>query len=130
MVHASHKNIWELVYLGIIWYLPKCISNIVPYPICMISKYNCIVFQPIFNTDYFPIGIHIQYYFTFFDVESIIWFASTFNVINASSRHPSGFPIRSKFPPFSLLEYIVELFRSKGQKCAIIFLDGGVDISK
>ena len=73
--------------LGIIKKLLKRIPKLTfPCPIFMMTKSNCRVCHTTVTAEDVPIYTCIQFDSILFNVASIIWFTSAFNVINATSR--------------------------------------------
>ena len=56
-------------------HIPKLI---VPFPICIISKPTCLIYHPSIITETVPIRTRNHINFSFFNVESIKVFTSTF----------------------------------------------------
>ena len=72
MGHAYHKKIQDMEELGIFKEPLKSIPKMtVTTPICIIDKYNWIIFQSTFRTEYVTIGTHIQDDLNLFDIKSI-----------------------------------------------------------
>ena len=61
--------------------------------------------------------------FSFFNVESIGGFNSTFVDICSTTSHPFGFPSIIKCPPLDILKFLVNKLRNKDKKVAFILFD-------
>ena len=70
-----------------------------------------------------PPGFMLQMNFSFFNVESIHGFTSTFAAICSATSYPFGFPPRSKCPPRDILKFIVTTLRNQDKKVVFIQVD-------
>ena len=61
--------------------------------------------------------------FTFFNVESIRGFTSTFVAILSATPYPFGLPSRSKRPPIDILTFIFNTLRNQDKKAAFVRVD-------
>ena len=60
---------------------------------------------------------------SFFTVESIRGFTSTFVTICSDTSYPSVFPSRSKRPPLGILKFIFNTLRNQDKKAAFVQVD-------
>ena len=74
-------------------------------PIFLLSKATKNSRGPTTDVSKFSPGFMIQMYFSFFDVESIRVFTSTFVDICYTNSYPFGFPSRSKRPPLDIFKF-------------------------
>ena len=65
----------------------------------------------------------IQMDSSFFNVESICGFISTFVAVCSDTSHPFGFTPRSKISPLDTLKFIVTKLRNHDNKVALIIVD-------
>ena len=69
-------------------------------------------------------------YFSFFNVESIRGFTSTFVAICYDTSYPFGFPFRSKRPPLDILKFIVTKLRNQDKKVSFVIVDEDVALAR
>ena len=62
-------------------------------------------------------------YFSFFNVESIRGFTSSFVAIYSDTPYPFEFPYRSKRPPLDILKFLVTQLSNQGKKIVFIRVD-------
>ena len=74
-------------------------------------------------------GFMLHMDFSFFNVESIRGFTSTFLAICSATSHPFEFPSRSKRPPLYILNFLVNKFSNQGEKVASIRVDEYGDLA-
>ena len=68
-------------------------------------------------------GFMLQMDFSFFNVESIRGFTSTFVAICSATSYLFGFPSRSKRPPLGILKFLVTTLINQDKKVALIRVD-------
>ena len=68
--------------------------------------------------------------FSFFNVESICGFTSTFVAIFSATSHPFGFTSRSKRPPLDILKCLVTTLRNQDKKVAFTRVDEDGELSR
>ena len=71
----------------------------------------------------FPPGFMLQMDFSFFNVEIIHGFTSTFVAICSASSRPFKFTSRGKRPPLDTIKFIVTTLRNQDNKFALIRVD-------
>ena len=76
-------------------------------PIFLSTKANKIPKGTAIDVLIYPPGFMLQIDFSFFNVESIRGFNSTFLAICSTNSHPFGFKSRSKHPPLDILKLLV-----------------------
>ena len=94
-----------------------------PCPICLLTKANKIPRGPITDVSEFAPGFMLQMGFSFFNVEIIRGFTSTFVAICSATSYPFGFPSRSKRPSLGILKFVVTTLRNQDKKVAFIRVD-------
>ena len=72
----------------------------------------------------------IQMDFTFFNVESIRGFTSTFVYIRSATSYPFGFLSRSKHPPIDILKFIVTTLSNQYKKFSLVRVDEDGEIAR
>lgn len=123
--HMNHQSLQKLADTGKIKGSPKRIpSSQVKCPLCTIAKGTTIPRNPSDPTKP-PVGTRFHADFTFFNVESVRCFACALLIIDAASRHPFGFPSRSKRPPVDTLRWIVNVLRKQGKPFKVLRSDEG-----
>ena len=93
-------------------------------PICILTKATKITRGP--NTDVStppPHGFMLQTDFSFFNVESIRGFTSTFVAICSDTSYPFGLPPIIKRPLLDILIFLVTTLRNQDKKVAFIRVD-------
>ena len=72
----------------------------------------------------------LQMDFSFFNVEIIRGFTTTFFTIYSNTSHPFIFPPRSKSPPLDILKCIAATLRNQDEKVALIWVneDGALEM--
>ena len=68
-------------------------------------------------------GFMLHMDFTFFNVESIRGFTSTFVAICSATSYPFVLPSRSKRPPLDILTFLVTTLRNHDKKVSFIQVD-------
>ena len=68
--------------------------------------------------------------FTFFNVEIIRGFNSTFVAICSATSYPFVFPYRSKHPTLDILEFLVNTLSHQDKKVAFIWVDEDVALER
>ena len=71
----------------------------------------------------FAPGFMLQIYFSFFNVDSIRGFTSTFVAKCYATLHLFGFTSRSKHPPLDILKFLVTTLINQDKKVAFIRVD-------
>ena len=104
--------------------LPENIPNLEePYPIFLFSKATKIPRGQTTDVSKFPLGFMLRMDFSFFIVESIRGFASTFVAICPATLCPFGFTSRRKRSPLDILKFLVNTLRNQEMKSALIRVD-------
>ena len=70
----------------------------------------------------------IQMYFSFFNVDSIRGFTSTFVAICYATLHLFGFTSRSKHPPLDILKFLVTTLINQDKKVAFVRVDADEEL--
>ena len=83
-----------------------------PCPICLLTKATKITIGPTTDVLKFSPGFMLQMDFSFFNVEIIRGFTSTFVAICSATSYPFGFPSISKHPLLEILEFLVTTLRN------------------
>ena len=76
----------------------------------------------IYVSKYFP-GFMLQIDFSFFNVEIIHGFTSTFMAMCSATSNPFGFPSRIKRPPLVILKFLFTALSNHDNKVAFIRVD-------
>ena len=91
-----------------------------PCPIYLLTKETKMPRGPTTYVSNFPPGFMLHMDFSFFNVESIRGFTSTFVTICSAIFYPFGFLYRSKRPPLDVLKCFVTTLRNQDKKVAFI----------
>ena len=94
-----------------------------PCPICILTKATKISRVPTTDVSKFAPGFMLQMDFSFFNLESIHGFTSTFVAIYSATSYPFGFPSRSKRPPLDILKFLFTKLINQDKKVAFIRVD-------
>ena len=94
-----------------------------PCPIYILTKATKIPRGPTTDVSKFAPGFMLQMDFSFFNVESIRGFTSSFVAICSSTSYLFGLPSRSKRPPLDILKCLVTTLRDQDKKVAFIRVD-------
>ena len=94
-----------------------------PCPIYIFTKATGIPRGPTTDVSKISPGFMLQMNFSFFYVESIHVFTSTFVAILSATSYTFGLPSRSKRPPLDILEFLVATLRNQDKKFAFIRVD-------
>ena len=94
-----------------------------PCPICLLTKETKISRGPTTDVSKFVPGFMLQMDFSFFNVESIRGFTSTFVAICSANSHPFGLPSITKRPPLEILNFLFTTLRNQYKKVAFIQVD-------
>ena len=78
---------------------------------------------PTTDVSKFSPGFMLQMDFSFFNVESIREFTSTFVAIYSATSYPFGFISRRKRPPIDVLKFIVTTLKNQDKKVTLIRVD-------
>ena len=94
-----------------------------PCAICLLTKETKISRFP--NIDVYIIspGFILQMDFSFFNVESIHGFTSTFVTICSATSYPFGFLSRRKRPSLDILRFLVTTLKNQDKKFVFIWVD-------
>ena len=65
----------------------------------------------------------LQMDFTFFNVEIIRWFTSTFKAIGSATSYPFWFTYRSKLPPLDIFKFLAITLKNQDKKVVFIQVD-------
>ena len=116
---------------GLMEGLPENTPNLEePCPICLMTKATKITRGPTTDVLKFAPGFMLQMDFSFFNVEIIHRFTSTFVAICSANSYPFGFPSRSKFLPLDILKFLVATSRNQDKKVAFIQVDEDVALAR
>ena len=94
-----------------------------PCPIYLLTKATKIPRDPTTDVLKFAPCFMLQMDFSFFNVESIHGFTSTFMAIWSATSHPFGFSYRSKCSTIEILKFLVTKLRNQDKKVAFIRVD-------
>ena len=102
--------------------LPRNIPDLEePWHICLLIKTTKIpIGKTIYVSIFFP-GFMLYMDFSFFGVESISRFTSTFVAICSTNSYPFGFTFRSKCPPLEILKLFVTTLSNQDNKVSFIW---------
>ena len=98
--------------------------------ICLLTKQTKIPRDTTTDISEFAPGFRIQMDFSFFNVESISGFTSTFVAICSATSYPFGFTSRIKRPPLDILKFIVSTLRNQDKKVAFVQVDEYGELSR
>ena len=90
-----------------------------PCPIYILTKAAKIPRGPTTDVSKISPVFMLQMDFSFFNVESIRVFTSTFLAICSATSYPFGLPSRSKRPPLDILSFLVTTLIISGQESYI-----------
>ena len=90
-----------------------------PCPIYLFTRANKIPRGPTTDVSKPPPGFMLQIDFSFFNVERICGFTSTFVDICSATSYPFGLPSISKRPPIDILKFLVATLRNQDKKVAL-----------
>ena len=129
LIHQSfgHVSIIRLKLMarkGLLEGIPEHLSELEePFPICLLTKATKIPRGPTTDVSKFAPGFMLQMYFSFFNVESIRGFTSSFVAIFSATAYPCGFPSRIKHTPLDILKFLVTTLRNQDMTVAFIRVD-------
>ena len=100
-----------------------------PCPIFLLTNANKIPRGTTTDVSISPPGFMLQMDFSFFNVEKIRGFTSTFVDICSATSYPFGFPPRRKRAPFDIFRKIVIKLSNQDEKVAFIRIGEYVALS-
>ena len=113
--HINENYLQIMAKRGLIDGVPKNIGKLkFKCPICTIANGQKMPRGPIVNTAELRKGVRLHADFAIVNKESCREFVAAFCIFDAKTRHPWGFPTRSRRPPIGILKWLVLNLRRQG----------------
>ena len=122
--HVSITRIKRMARKGLMEGLPEDLPELKePWPVCLMTKETKFPRGPTTDVSKFALGFMLQMYFSFFNVESLHGFSSTFVAICSATSYSFVFLSRSKHPPLDILKFLVATLKYQYKKVTFIRVD-------